>query len=146
MEIVKIPARILPIFVSCGNREKLRMDFSWLSHASRRDFPWFLILYPQFFASCEYEIYRTFAAGVLYSAYTYFAILRTLMCQQAAIDRTAGGFFPPKYWWNQMESGSKNSLASTYDNVEAIWKRILIFLSNTLDNINVFEGEEGKVV
>ena len=32
-----------------------------------------------------------------YSAYTYFAILRTLMCQQTAIDRTAGGFFPPKY-------------------------------------------------
>ena len=31
-----------------------------------------------------------------YSAYTYFAILRTLMCQQTAIDRTAGGFFPPK--------------------------------------------------
>ena len=28
-----------------------------------------------------------------YSAYTYFAILRTLMCQQTAIDRTTGGFF-----------------------------------------------------
>ena len=66
LEIVKIPARILPIFVSCGTREKLRMDFSWLSHASRRDFPWFLILYPQFLASREYEIHRTFAAGVLY--------------------------------------------------------------------------------
>ena len=45
-----------------------------------------------------------------------------------------------------MESESKNSLASTYDNVEAIWKRILIFLSDIFDNINIFQGDEAKVV
>ena len=38
-----------------------------------------------------------------------------------------------------MESGSKNSLASTYDNVKAIGKRILIFLS-------IFQEDETKVV
>ena len=43
-----------------------------------------------------------------------------------------------------MESGSKNSLARTYDNVEAISKRILIFLSDTFDNINIFQGDEAK--
>ena len=68
------------------------------------------------------------------------------MCQQTAIDRTAGGFFPPKYLWNQMESGSKTSLASTYDNVESICKRIMIFLSDTSDNINIFQGDEAKDV
>ena len=68
------------------------------------------------------------------------------MCQQTVVDRTAGGFFPPKYRWNQMESGSKTSLASTYDNVEAICKRILIFLSNTFDNIIIFQGDKAKVV
>ena len=67
------------------------------------------------------------------------------MCQQTAIDRTAGGFFPLKYLLNQIESGSKTSLASTYDNVGAIWKRILIFLSDTFDNINKFQGDEAKV-
>ena len=45
-----------------------------------------------------------------------------------------------------MESGSKTSLASTYDNVEAICKRILIFLSDTFDNIDIFQGDEAKVV
>ena len=45
-----------------------------------------------------------------------------------------------------MESGSKTSLASTYDNVEAICKRKLIFLSDTFDNINIFQGDEAKVV
>ena len=45
-----------------------------------------------------------------------------------------------------MESGSKTSLASTYDNVEAIRKRILIFFSDTFDNINIFQGDEAKVV
>ena len=45
-----------------------------------------------------------------------------------------------------MESGSKTSLASTYDHVEAICKRILIFLSDTFDNINIFQGDEAKVV
>ena len=45
-----------------------------------------------------------------------------------------------------MESGSKNWLASTYDNVEAISKRILIFLSDIFDNINIFQGDEAKVV
>ena len=45
-----------------------------------------------------------------------------------------------------MESGSKTSLASTYDNVEAICKRIFIFLSHTFDNINIFQGDEAKVV
>ena len=43
-----------------------------------------------------------------------------------------------------MESGSKTSLASTYDNVEAICKRILIFLSNTFDNINIFQGDKAN--
>ena len=37
-----------------------------------------------------------------------------------------------------MEPGSKNSLASTYDNVEAISKRKLIFFSDIFDNINIF--------
>ena len=45
-----------------------------------------------------------------------------------------------------MESGRKNSLASTYDNVEAILKRILIFLSDIFDNLNIFQGDEAKVV
>ena len=45
-----------------------------------------------------------------------------------------------------MESGSKTSLASTYDNVEAICKRILIILSDTFDNIDIFQGVEAKVV
>ena len=45
-----------------------------------------------------------------------------------------------------MESGSENSLASTYDNVEAMRKRILIFLSDIFDNINIFQGDEAKVV
>ena len=43
-----------------------------------------------------------------------------------------------------MESGSKTSLASTYDNVEAICKRILIFLSDTFDNINIFRETRQK--
>ena len=37
-----------------------------------------------------------------------------------------------------MELGSKNSLAGTYDNVKAIFKRILIFISETIDTINRF--------
>ena len=45
-----------------------------------------------------------------------------------------------------MELGSKKSLASTYDNVEAIFKRILIFISETFDKINIFQGSEAKVV
>ena len=45
-----------------------------------------------------------------------------------------------------MEPGSKTSLASTYDNVEAICKQILIFPSDTYDNINIFHGDEAKVV
>ena len=45
-----------------------------------------------------------------------------------------------------MESRSKTSLASTYDNGEAKCKRILIFLSDTFDNINIFQGDEAKVV
>ena len=45
-----------------------------------------------------------------------------------------------------MESGSKTSLARPYDNVEAICKRILIFLSDTFDNINIFQEDEAKVV
>ena len=45
-----------------------------------------------------------------------------------------------------MESGSKKSLASTCDNVKAIRKRILIFLSDIFDNINIFQGDEAKVV
>ena len=43
-----------------------------------------------------------------------------------------------------MKSGSKTSLASTYDNVEAICKRILIFLSDTFDNINIFRETRQK--
>ena len=35
-----------------------------------------------------------------------------------------------------MELGSQNSLAGTYDNVEAILKRILIFISETFDTIS----------
>ena len=68
------------------------------------------------------------------------------MCQQTAIDRTPGGIFTPKYRCYQMEFGSKNSLVSTYDNVEAIFKRILIFISETFDNINRFQGSEAGVV
>ena len=45
-----------------------------------------------------------------------------------------------------MESGSKTSLANTYDNVEATCKRILICLSDTFDNMNIFQGDEAKVV
>ena len=45
-----------------------------------------------------------------------------------------------------MESGSKTSLASTYDNIEAICKGILIFLGDTSDNINIFQGDEAKLV
>ena len=45
-----------------------------------------------------------------------------------------------------MESGSKTSLASTFDFVEAVCKRILIFLSDPFDNINIFQGDEAKVV
>ena len=45
-----------------------------------------------------------------------------------------------------MEWGSKTSFASTYVNVETICKRILIFLSDTFDNINIFQGDEAKVV
>ena len=40
-----------------------------------------------------------------------------------------------------MESGNKTSLASTYDNGEAICKRMLIFLSDTFDNINIFQED-----
>ena len=43
------------------------------------------------------NIWKSSHKSLSYSAYTYFAILRTLMCQQTAIDRTAGGFFLPKY-------------------------------------------------
>ena len=32
-----------------------------------------------------------------YSPYTYLAIFSTLMCQQTAMERTPGDFFPPKY-------------------------------------------------
>ena len=78
--------------------------------------------------------------------YTYFAIFSTLMWKQTAIDHTPGGFFPPKYWWNQLESASKFSVASTYDNVEAIWKQILFFISYTFDKINIFQGDEAKVM
>ena len=45
-----------------------------------------------------------------------------------------------------MKSRSKNSLASTYDNFEAMWKRILIFLSDKFDNINILQGGEAKVM
>ena len=45
-----------------------------------------------------------------------------------------------------MESGSKISLASTYSNVEVIGKRILIFLNDTFDKINIFQGDKAKVV
>ena len=45
-----------------------------------------------------------------------------------------------------MELRSKNSLASTYDNVEAIFKRILILISETYDKINMFQVSEARVV
>ena len=41
-----------------------------------------------------------------------------------------------------MELGSKNLLASTYDNVEATFKRILIFISEAFDKINRFHGRQ----
>ena len=44
-----------------------------------------------------------------------------------------------------MELGSKSSLASTYDNEEAIFKRILIFISETFDQITRFQGSEASV-
>ena len=40
----------------------------------------------------------------------------------------------------------KNSLAKTYDNVEAILKRILIFISETFNKINRFHGSEARDV
>ena len=45
-----------------------------------------------------------------------------------------------------MGLGSKTLLASTYDNVEAIFKRILIFISETFDKIKRFQGSEARVV
>ena len=45
-----------------------------------------------------------------------------------------------------MELGSKKSLASTYDNVEAIFKPILIFIYETYDKINRFQGSGARVV
>ena len=44
--------------------------------------------------------------------------------------------------------GSKNSLTSTYDNEEAISKRkhVLLFISETLDKINRFQGSDAGVV
>ena len=45
-----------------------------------------------------------------------------------------------------MELGSKNSLASTYDNVEATFKRILIFIRKTFDKVNRFQRNESRVV
>ena len=47
---------------------------------------------------------------------------------------------------HQMEMGRKNLLASTYDNVEAIFKQILIFISETFDKINRFQGSEARVM
>ena len=37
-----------------------------------------------------------------------------------------------------MELGSKKSLTSTYDNVEALFKRILILIRETFNKINRF--------
>ena len=45
-----------------------------------------------------------------------------------------------------MELGSKNSLASTYDNEDVIFKRILIFFNGTFDKINIFQESEASVV
>ena len=45
-----------------------------------------------------------------------------------------------------MELGGQNSLASTYDIVEAIFKRISIFISETFDQINRFQGSEARVL
>ena len=45
-----------------------------------------------------------------------------------------------------MEMGSKISTESTNDNVDAIFKRILIFINETFDKINRFQGSEARVV
>ena len=45
-----------------------------------------------------------------------------------------------------MKLGSKNSLSNIHDNVEAIFKQILIFISVTFDKINRFQGSEARVV
>ena len=57
------------------------------------------------------------------------------------------GFFLLNINRTKWELGSKNSLASTYDNdLEAIFKRILIFISETFDKINRIQGSVARVV
>ena len=43
-----------------------------------------------------------------------------------------------------MELGSKESLASTYDNLEAIFKPILVFTYETYDKNKQISGKRGK--
>ena len=45
-----------------------------------------------------------------------------------------------------MELGVKKLFVSTYDNVLAIFKRTFIFISETFDKINIFQGSEASVM